>query len=67
MAKHLALQSRCKIKEGQELTINYISSTQVSSASLIQGYLLVQNKPDLYHKLTFHILGETKTTKKTER
>ena len=29
--KHLALQSRMKIKKGQELTINYISSTQVSS------------------------------------
>ena len=43
MAKHLALQSRCKIKEGQELTINYISSTQVNFKQKIWVNLRLKN------------------------
>ena len=61
--KHLALQSRMKIKKGQELTINYISSTQVSSI-LPMDYIsiddFIQAPGSNLQKLNYGIFRESK-------
>ena len=62
--KHLALQSRMKIKKGQELTINYISSTQVSSI-LPMDYISIDDFVDItprsnLQKLIYGFFRESK-------
>ena len=66
--KHLALQSRMKIKKGQELTINYISSTQVSSI-LPMDYISIDNFKLLDQICKNSIMafsGKAKKAKETE-
>ena len=68
--KHLALQSRMKIKKGQELTINYISSTQVSSI-LPMDYISIDDFVDIIldqncKKSIMTFSGKAKKAKETE-